>query len=153
MADKLQFDLTAAHKFFSTDNFNKSWEYIEKQDRSQEDDLSMLHAAIASLWHWSQREDVNAKNLSVGYWQVSRVFCLIGQPENARKYGLLSLKQAESLEPFFKAYAYESLARAEMLAHNRVVMKHYLEQALEWTAQISDEADKELLRKDLETII
>jgi hypothetical protein len=152
MAEQLQFDLTAAHKFFSADNFNKTWEYIEKKDRSQADDLNMLHAAIASLWHWSQREDATPKNLSVGYWQVSRVFSLIGQPDNARAYGLLSLRHAESLEPFFKGYAYESLARAEMIANNRVAMKHYLEKANEMAGQVTDEEDRELLSRDLETI-
>ncbi len=152
MADKLQFDLTAAHKFFSADNFNKTWDYIEKKDRSQEDDLNMVHTAFASLWHWSQREDVSAKNLSVGYWQVSRVFSLIRQPDNARMYGLLSLKHAESLDPFFKSYAFESLARAEMLAGNRVVMKHYLEKAREMLEQVSDEEDKGMLLKDLASI-
>ncbi len=152
MADKLQFDLTAAHKFFSADNFNKTWEYIEKKDRSQEDDLNMLQMAIASLWHWSQREDANTQNLSVGCWQVSRVFSLIGQPDNARMYGLLSLKHAETLEPFYKGHAYESLARAEMLADNRVVMKHYLEKAREMAAQVTDEEDQGLLLKDLDSI-
>lgn len=152
MADKLQFDLTAAHKFFSADSFNKTWEYIEKKDRSHEDDLNMLHTAIASLWHWSQREDATAKNLSVGCWQVSRVFSLMGQPDNARTYGLLSLKHAEALEPFFKGCAYESLARAEMIAENRVVMKHYLEKAHDMAKQVTDEEDRGVLLKDLETI-
>ncbi|MCI0555629.1 MAG: hypothetical protein L0287_32185 [Anaerolineae bacterium] len=152
MADKLQFDLTAAHKFFAADNFNKTWEYIERQHRSQEDDLNMLHAAIASLWHWSQRGDATNQNLSVGYWQVSRVLSLVGQPDLARTYGLLSLKHAEALEPFYKGYAYESLARAEMQSGNRVVMRHYLEKAFEMLSLITDEEDKQLLLKDLETI-
>ena len=152
MADKLQFDLIAAHKVFSADNFNKTWEYIGGSERSQEDNLAMLHTAIASLWHWSQRGDATAKNLSVGYWQVSRVFSLIRQPDNARMYGLLSLKHAEMLEPFYQGYAYESLARAEMIANNRVVMKHYLEKAHEMASMVADEEDKRVLLKDLETI-
>jgi len=152
MAEQLQFDLIAAHKFFSADNFDKTWEYIEKEDRSHDDNLNMLHASIASLWHWSQREDATPKNLSVGYWQVSRVFSLIGQPEIARMYGLLALKHAEILEPFYKGYAYESLARAEALANNRVMMKHYLEKAHEMVSRTANEEDRRLLSKDLETI-
>lgn len=152
MADIPPFDITAAHKYFSAENFNKTWEFIENSQRTAEEDLAMLHTAIASLWHWSQREDATAQNLSVGCWQVSRVFSLIRQPDNARMYGLLSLKHAESLEPFFKAYACESLARAEMLADNRVVMKHYLEKARAMVEQVTDEEDRNLLLKDLETI-
>src|SRR5262245_41009936 len=152
MADTPQLNINAAHKHFSAENFNKAWEYIEKTDRSHEDDLAMLHTAIASLWHWTQRDDAKAENLSVGYWQVSRVYNLIKQPHNARTYGRLSLKYAENLDPFFKAYACETLARAEMLSGNRVIMLEYLLKARAMAEQVTDEEDRQLLIKDLETI-
>jgi hypothetical protein len=152
MADNLPFDITAAHKHFSAENFNRAWELIEKGDRTDEDNLAMLHTAIASLWHWSQREDASAKKLSVGYWQVSRVYNLIEQPSLARAYGLQSLKYAASLDPFYKGYAYETLARAEMQSDNRVIMRHYLEKAFEMLGLVEDEENKKLLLKDLETI-
>src|SRR5262245_36048726 len=133
------FNLNEAHIYFSTELFTTTWEYIEQADeRSADEDMTMLHIAIASLWHWTQREDVTAENLSVGYWQVSRVYNLIKQPHNARTYGLLALKQAEGLAPFFKAYAYETLARAEMQCGNRVIMMVYLEKANELSKQIED---------------
>ena len=151
--DITSFDIQAAHIHFSTETFNRAWEYIENADhRSPDDGLTMLHTAIASLWHWSQRGDVTAKNLSVGYWQVSRVFNLIKQPNNARTYGLLALKYAEDLEPFYKGYAYETLARAEMIAGNRVIMMVYLEKAHTMTRLVADEEDQQLLLKDLESI-
>lgn len=152
MADQPQLDITAAHRHFSADNFNKTWEYIEKSDRSQDEAMEMLHSAVASLWHWTQRDDATADNLSVGYWQVSRVYNLIKQPNNARTYGLLSLRYAEKLDAFFKGYAYETLARAEMQTGNRVPMYFYLNKAHEMAGQVSDEEDRQLLLKDLETI-
>ncbi|MEW6085964.1 MAG: hypothetical protein AB1607_15335 [Chloroflexota bacterium] len=152
MADTTTFDITAAHKYFSVENFNKTWEFIAKGERTDEENLAMLHTAVASLWHWSQREDRSAKNLSVGYWQVSRVYNLIKQPNLARTYGLQSLKYAASLDSFYKGYAYETLARAEMQSGNRVVMRHYLEKAYEMLSLIMDEEDKRLLMKDLESI-
>jgi len=153
MADEPSFNINEAHQYFSAEYFNKTWEYIEKADnRSTEDNLTMLHTAIASLWHWTQREDVTPENLSVGYWQVSRVYNLIKQPHNARTYGLLSLKYADELEPFFKAYAYETLARAEMQSNNRVIMMVYLEKAYKMAERIEDDEDKQLLLKDMESI-
>ncbi|NWG06698.1 MAG: hypothetical protein HXY35_08450 [Chloroflexi bacterium] len=153
MADKPTFNINEAHQHFSVEYFNKAWEYIEKSSRrSEEDNLNMLHTAIASLWHWSQREDVTAENLAVGYWQVSRVYNLIKQPHNARTYGLLSLKYADGLDPFFKAYAYETLARAEMQCNNRVIMMVYLDKAYKMLELIENEEDKQVLKKDLETI-
>jgi len=153
MIYKTTFNIKEAHEYFSVEYFNQAWEYIEKADqRSAEDNMTMLHTAIASLWHWNQREDAKPENLAVGYWQVSRVYNLIKQPNNARTYGLLSLKHAEGLNPFYKAYAYETLARAEMQANNRVIMRVYLDKAYQMAEQIESVEDRELLLKDLETI-
>jgi hypothetical protein len=153
MVYKTIFNIHEAHEYFSEEYFNRTREYIEKaEQRSTEDNLNMLHTAIASLWHWSQRADATAEKLSVGYWQVSRVYNLINQPNNARTYGFLSLKYAEGLEPFFKAYAYETLARAEMQANNRVIMRVYLDKAYQMAGQIDSMGDKQMLLKDLESI-
>jgi len=153
MADKPNFDIQQAHKYFSAHCFNEAWDHIDKDgNRSTEENMEMLHIAIASLWHWTQRKDVTPKNLSIGYWQVSRVYCLIEQPINARRYGLLSLQFARELSPLLKGYAYETLARAEMIANKRVIMKEYLEKAHEMLDQVEDEEDRQVLKKDLETI-
>ena len=154
MADTPNFDIQQAHKYFSAHCFNQAWDYMEKDgNRSTEENMAMLHTAIASLWHWTQRQDVSAQNLSVGNWQVSRVYCLLKQPNNARTYGLQALKYAKELPAFYKGYAYETLARAEMIVNNRVIMKTHLEKAREMLDQIEDDEDRQLLAKDLESIL
>ncbi len=153
MADTPNFDIQQAHKYFSADCFNKTWDNMDKDgDRSNEENMEMLHTAIASLWHWTQREDVTPKNLSIGYWQVSRVYCLVKQPNNARRYGLLALEYAKELSPFLKGYAYETLARAEKIANKRVIMKEYLAKAREMLEQIDSEEDRQALARDLDAI-
>ena len=150
MEEPPNFDIQQAHKYFSVNCFNKTWDYMDKDGgQSTGESMEMLHTAIASIWHWGQREDVSPQNLSVGYWQVSRVYCLIKQPYNARRYGLLARQYAKELPPFFKGYAYETLARAEMIANNRVIMKEYLAKAYEMLEQVEDMEDKQLLAKDL----
>jgi hypothetical protein len=154
MLTSTNFDLQDAHRYFSADCFNRTWGYIEKNDdRSMAENMEMLHHAIASLWHWSQREDVTDQNLSIGYWQVSRVYCLLKQPLNARIYGLLALKHAKELSAFYKGYAYETLARAAMLEDHRVVMLTHRERALEMLGLITDENEKQLLSADLESLL
>jgi signal transduction histidine kinase len=153
MADTPNFDIQQAHTYFSSDCFNRTWDNMEKDgSRSTEENMEMLHTAIASIWHWSQRKDVTCENLSVGYWQVSRVYCLIGQPNNARRYGMLALQYAKDLPPFFKGYAYEALARAEMIADKRVIMLTHLEKARETLALVEDEEERQRLANDLRTI-
>jgi len=153
MADSPKFDIQQAHTYFSAKCFKKTWEYIDKvEEHSIEESMEMLHTAIVSLWHWSQREDVKPENLSVGYWQISRIYCLLMQPHNARTYGFLALKHAKDLSPLYKAYAYETLARAEMITKNRVIMANHLEKAQAMLEQVENEAAKQLLAKDLESI-
>jgi hypothetical protein len=153
MVDTPHFDIQAAHTYFSAHCFNRTWDLIENHgETGSPEQLDMLHTAMASLWHWSQREDVQPENLSVGYWQVSRVYCLLKQPDNARIYGVQALKHARELPPFYKGYAYETLARAAMLENNRAIMKTHLERAQEALEQVTDQGDRDLLAKDLESI-
>ncbi|MEW6402592.1 MAG: hypothetical protein AB1649_12385, partial [Chloroflexota bacterium] len=146
------FELQSAHKYFSAHCFNTTWDLIDQPTRMPEDEMEMLHRSMASLWHWSQREDAKPQNLSVGYWQVSRVYALLGQVDNALKYGAASLKFAEGLEPFYAGFAYEALARAEMVAGNREKMNEYLQKARDLAKQVEDEDDKQVLMGDLENI-
>jgi hypothetical protein len=149
-----EFDLAAAHRYFAVDCFNLAWNLIDKAERTPEEDEEMLRLSLASTWHWTQRADCTATNLSVGYWQTARIYTLLGQVENARRYAGLCLEasQKEGAEPFAMGYAFEALARAEMTAGNRMQMDAYLEQARRVCESMTDEEDRQQLLKDLETI-
>jgi hypothetical protein len=154
MTNKTAFDLQAAHFFFSTECFNHAWTIMEKPERSHEENEEMLALAMASLWHWRQRSDCTLKNLSVSYWQVSRVFSLIGQGENARHYGELSLaaSKGEGIGLYYRGYAYEALARAETVSGRIEEAKVYKHEASLIAGEISDENDRKQLLDDLDTI-
>jgi hypothetical protein len=154
MTEKPVFDLQAAHKYFSAHCFNKAWEYIDKPQRAVDDDSSMLQLSLSSLWHWTQREDCTSTNLSIGYWQVSRVFALLHQADKAREYGKLCLEAAlkEGVESYFSGAAYEALARAELVAGDRGAMQEYLSQAHKIVEKLTDQEEKDMLLKDLATI-
>lgn len=152
MTGKPDFDLATVHRNFSATCFNKTWEFIDKSSRTPEEDMEMLQTSMTSLWHWSQREDAMPRNLSVGNWQVSRVYALLGQAENARRYAEAALKHAQGQPPFYVGYAYEALARAEMVAGNKAKMGEYLEKAYMLAEDVEDEEDKEALMGDLKGI-
>jgi hypothetical protein len=154
MAKKPDFDLQAAHKYFSAECFNRAWDYIDKPGRKTSEGDKMLQLSMASLWHWTQREGHTPTNLSVGYWQVSRVFALLRQADQARHYGQLCLEasQKEGVEPFYLGYAYEALARAELVADNLDEMEKYLIQAHQVATSLTKAEEKKLLLKDLATI-
>jgi hypothetical protein len=149
-----EFDLQAAHKYFSAHCFNRAWDYIDMAERKPDEETAMLQLSLASLWHWTQREDITFTNLSIGYWQVSRVFALLRQAENARIYAKLCLQaaQEEGVEPYYSGMANEALARAEFIAGDRDAMQGYLDQARQIADSLSDREEKEMMLKDLATI-
>ncbi|MBI3162818.1 MAG: hypothetical protein HYZ23_09920 [Chloroflexi bacterium] len=152
MTAQPDFDPQLTHRYFSATCFNKTWEWIDNPHRTPTDDLSMLQSAMTSLWHWTQREDAKPQNLSVGYWQVSRVFALMGQSDNARRYAEVSITHSEGCPPFYAGFAYEALARAEMVDGNHEMMNEYLAKARELAEQVDDAEDKEVLMGDINSI-
>jgi hypothetical protein len=154
MAKKPNFDLQAAHHYFSAECFNRAWDYIDKPKRSTSEGDMMLQLSLTSLWHWQQRDDHTATHLSIGYWQVSRVYALLRQADQARRYGQLCLEaaQGEGVEPFYRGYAYEALARAEQVADNENEMEKHLIQAHQIATSLTDADDRKRLLKDLASI-
>lgn len=147
-----EFDLAAAHRYFAAECFNRAWDLIDKPDRTPEEDDEMIRLNQASLYHWSQREDCTNRNLSVGYWQAARIYALIGQADNGRRYGELCLRYSQDEGAFYLGYAYEALARAESVAGEGENAAKYLQDAHQHLAQINDPEERELLENDLKTI-
>jgi hypothetical protein len=154
MSKELDFDLAAAHRYFAVDCFNETWELINQPERSPEQDEQMLLRCLASLYHWTQRVDCTATNRSIGYWQAARVYALLGQIDNARRFGLLCLEASRQpeVEPVFMAWAFEALARAEASAGNTAQMEGYLDQARTLAEQVQEQDERAQLLNDLETI-
>ncbi len=140
------------HKFFSTLCFNKAWDLIEKPDRTAAEDDEMIHLAHASIWHWSKRPDCTAKNLSIGYWQLSRINAVLGDGPNALQSARICLEKTPRDDAFLLGYAYEALARAEFLAGNTENAQEHLAEAVQQAEQISEAEDKESLLNDLKNL-
>lgn len=112
----------------------------------------MLALSFASLWHWTQRDDCVSRNLSIGYWQISRIFALLGDGANARRYGDACMEHSLSESPFLLAYAHEALARAAALSGDSNGCAHHLTEARKLAPQISDAEERAALEKDLPSI-
>jgi len=146
------FDTALAHRFFSADCFNKTWELIEKSNRTRDEDEQMIRLGQASLWHWTHRPDCKNMQLSIGYWLLARVQALVGRPEEARRHADLCLQHSQGEVPFFVAYAYEALARAEKMAGNTSLMAKYKAEAARLAETVEDADDRKQLIDDLASI-
>jgi hypothetical protein len=152
MPDRPTFDLIAAHRYFAAECFNRTWDWIDKPARSADEDNQMLMSAFASLWHWYQRPDCTRQNLSVGYWQLSRVYALLKQPGPAMQYATRCLEYSQGEPPFYAAYAYEAVARAEAVAGNFAQTREAIAQARALSDQMADAESKQVFLADLNNI-
>jgi hypothetical protein len=149
--NKPNFELAAAHQFFSAECFNRAWDEMDKTNRTQEEDEQMLLLGHASLWHWSQRADCTPTTLSVGCWQLARIYALLNQATLANIWAQRSLEysQSEGVAPFYRAYACEALARSWKIGGDSQKMQEFLKLAQEWASRITEEEDRKLILDDL----
>ena len=143
-----------AHRRFAVDCFNLAWELIARPDRSEVDTAEMIHLAHTSRWHWEQFDGHTREQLSIGDWQLARVYALAGRAGEAHRYALSSLRIAEAagLEPFHIAYGHEALARAAAVAEDPVQKKKHLAEALRHLANVTEADEREVLEADLRNL-
>jgi hypothetical protein len=142
----------AQHRKIATDLFNYTWSLVDRKRRSKEENDEMLHAAHASRYHWGHAG--TPLNLSIGEWQVSRVYAILGRAEPALYHARRALEIARraGLGRFYRAYAYEALARASAVAGQRRARSRYLREARRIGAAVRDRDDRRMLWEDLTTI-
>jgi len=154
MGDTPDFDVEAAHRYFSVDCFNRVWGLLDKPERTPQEDRDIVQLCLASVWHWTEREDCTDTNMSIGYWQASRVFATIGLPDEARRYGQLCLEasQEPDILPFYLGYAYEALARAEAVAGNKDKARGHLAESRRIAEGLPNPDAKKQLLADLDAL-
>lgn len=140
------------HRKFGVDLFNEVWGFLEKPERTVEENDTMLHAAHASRYHWGiVGEPVN---FARGEWQVSRVYSVLNRSEPALYHARRSLEicLANQIGDFDLAFAYEALARAAAVGGEREAAQKYYAQAKEAGDAIQEAEDKAWFMTNLESI-
>lgn len=149
-----KFDNQSANQYFSTHFFNKTWDFIDKKQRSEEEVEDMILNALSSLHHWKLRGDATDTNLSISYWQISRVYSLANNPQEAIHYAhkCLEVSKDGKTPPFYLTYAYESLALAFFISGNQTESNQYLQLAYQESEKIIDADSKAMVLVDLESL-
>jgi hypothetical protein len=145
----LHSDAQDEHRRHSVACFNAAWELMDSRDRSPEDDLRMVEHCMASIHHWRSRDDCKPKNLSIGYWQASRIASLLGQREGAARHAVTCLDLSRDLGPFLRGYAEEATARAALIAGDVRRAEIHLKQAKALCAEVTDPQGRGMLDADL----
>jgi DNA-binding transcriptional MerR regulator len=140
------------HRALAVRLFNATWELLERENRTRDDDDRMLHMAHASRFHWG--EVGTAAQRARGEWQVSRVYCVLRRPEPALHHAtrVVQVCLEHGIGDWDLGFGYEAIARAHAVAGNAGEARRATEQALAAARQIADDVDRDLLMGDLETI-
>jgi len=140
------------HRKFAVSCFNGTWDLIEKTNRTPDEDTTMIHMAHASRYHWGQIG--TPLNFARGDWQISRVYAILGQGENALKYAksCIHLCLDHDLGDFDLAFAYEAAARAFAVLGDTDMTREHLAYAKKAGEAIAEEDDQKYFFGELETI-
>ncbi|GAB4422480.1 MAG: hypothetical protein Kow002_11830 [Anaerolineales bacterium] len=140
------------HRQLAADLFNRTWELLDKNDRTRVETDEMVHAAHASRYHWGLVG--TALHLARGEWQISRVYAMLRQGESAQYHAQRSLGicQENDLGDFDLAFAYEALARAASVLGDNKALAEYLALARQAAENITEQDDKDYFVSELESI-
>jgi len=129
--------------------FNKAWDFLDKKERSREEDLEMLHEAHTSRYHWGHIG--NAHNFAVGDWQISRIYAALKQPGLALLFAKASLELCEKngLKDLLLS-AYEGMSRAYATANDTGEARRYLEMARRQLELVKDKEDRKIYSQQIE---
>ena len=129
--------------------FNKAWDFLDKKERSREEDLEMLHEAHTSRYHWGHIG--NAHNFAVGDWQISRIYAALKQPGLALLFAKASLELCEKngLKDLLLS-AYEGMSRAYATANDTGEARRYLEMARKQLELVKDKEDRKIYSQQIE---
>lgn len=143
-------DINNFYKKEAIDNFNKTWDLIEKKQRTHDENIEMIHRAHASRYHWGQIG--NPVHLVRGEWQISRVYSLLNMAESALLHAEESLRICEenSIGDLDLAFAYEAIARAYSIFNDTVHKDAYIKKS--GSVVINDRQNRDYLFSELDTI-
>lgn len=125
--------------------FNRVWELIENTDRTEAEELEMIHSAHASRQLW--QEVGGPQQWAIGEWQCARVYCEVGFPESAifHAQACLELVETNEVPVWMHASVFEVLARSYWAAEDIDLAKLARGRALQLIPQIDDDKNRELI--------
>ena len=135
------------------DAFNITWDFIDKEERSKEDDKSMVEKALLSRKMWEQAGGT-VLNIVRGDWLISHVCSILMDGKNALKYAnscyVLTIKY--NIDDFDLVFAYEALAYAYKILGDEESLANYLQLGYRAIDQVKKQGDKDYCKFQLDLL-
>ncbi len=149
MAEEKKMDLSEAHQYFAVECNNKTWDLLDKTERTPDEEIEMIHQVHASCWHWSRAgEPVNVVR---GHYVAAKVYFAAGMTESARFWAQKTWDQTVELglESWDYAFACEIMARACAAAGEKDKHEEYHRKAQDAIAGLGND-ERELCQGELD---
>lgn len=142
-------DIARFRRTLAPRDFNHTWELLDRDELSREEQEEMLASAFAQQHNWYRVG--TPKNWAIADWQIARVAAVLGYADLARRFGERSLELAveHDLGPFVTGFAHEAIARAAAAVDDVETFTEHLELAKATLADIDDADDRDVLQADL----
>jgi hypothetical protein len=142
----------AWHRAFAPALFNATWQLIEKEGRSEDDDLAMLLSAAGSRWHWGRVG--GPEQQASGDWQVAHVLSLLGEGSLALRFARRNLATATENDwtGWRLASAHEGVARAYATIGDTAQRDEHIAAAEQALAAETDHEDRKVIADQLASI-
>jgi len=140
------------HRELAIALFNQTWDLIDRENRTKEENDKMIHSAHASRYHWG--EIGTALEIERGEWQISRVYSILKMKEPALYHAqrCLEICLEEDIGDFDIAFAYEAIARAYSISEEEERVLDYLKHAEKHGRKIKDNDDRDYFFSELKNI-
>ncbi len=152
MEEEKKYTRDEAIKALAAGAFNKAWEYMDKKDRTDEDNDAMLAATFAQRHLW---EKVGTPlNVERADWQISRVYAVLGKGSESLHFAKNCLVKVEEngIGDFDLPFAHEAMARAYALLSDKENCQRHYELGIKALDGVKDEGDKDYALSELNSI-
>jgi DNA-binding transcriptional MerR regulator len=144
----------ATHRQLGAGLYNRTWDLLEVEDRTADQDDELVDTAHASAWHW--RQVGNEANASRAHWILSRVYAVLGRGQealyHARRQNEIIELGGEGFEPWDAPSGAEAMARALALAGDTAGAVEWKARASQLVTAIPGAEDRAVIENDIATI-
>jgi hypothetical protein len=139
-------------KALATQLFNRCWELLEQDERTEDDNVELLTAALTSRFHWLSGG--GPEQWAVSDWMVARAAGATGSPDTALRFALRAYEAARALASpdWLVASGAEGVARAYAVAGNVEEFTNWSALASRLVEVIVDPEDRQLIESQLADI-
>jgi hypothetical protein len=138
-----------AESTLATQLFNRCWELLEMESRSNEDDVELITSALTSRYHWLNAG--SAEQSIISDWMVSRAAGVVGAFELSLSFARRAhdASQNRDFPDWLVASTAEGMARAYACAGNAEEFAKWNALAGRLVDVIADEEDRALIAGQL----